>query len=170
MKIKVVRVQLSLDFFVGLLRAALSFLSFFLYSVLCFVSVFAVLRASSMLFFAVSALTFLKALYMSLEMSRRVLLVSLITFSKCFSTTSIRKSSPCLQAWTHFIFRSASSLRTIFSLVGVLPLVLACSSDSSWLVALSSNSVNSKYFLLKSSVCFCMASSGWLTATIIEWA
>ena len=148
MKIKVVKVQLSLDFFAGLLVAASIFL-FFQFSVLCFVLLFAVLRASSMLVFAVLTLTFLKALHVSPEMSRTVLLVSFITFSKWFSTTSIRKSSPCLQAWAHFIFRSSSALRTttslvvIFSLVGVLPLVLACSSDSNWLVALSSNSVNS---------------------------
>ena len=146
----VVRVQLFLDFFTSLFRAALSFL-FFLFSVLCFGSLFALLRASSMLVFAVSALTFLKALYTSPEMSRRVLLVSFITFYKWFSKTYIRRSSPCMQAWTHFIFRSSSLLQTttglvvILSLVGVLPLVLAYSIDFKW----PSNFVNSQEFPLE---------------------
>ena len=48
----------------------------------------------------------------------------------------------------------------IRSLAGVLPLLLACNSDSRWLLAQSSSSVNSRYFL-KSSVCFSITSSGF---------
>ena len=75
-----------------------------------------------------------------------------------FNRTSMSRSSPCLQTWAQLIFSSLSSLQTttglvvIHSLAGVLPLLLACNSDSRWLVAQSSSSVNLRYFFLKSSV------------------
>ena len=115
---------------------------------------------------AMSALAVLNVLYVCPEMSLKVLRVSLMTFSRWSRRTCISGSLPCLQACAYLIFRSSSLLWTttglvvIRSLVGVLPLLLACDSDSRWLVARSSNSVNLKYFFLKLSFCFSTAFSG----------
>ena len=87
-------------------------------------------------------------------------------FTKCYNVNERKQQYTCLQACAPLIFKSSSSLWTttglvmIRSLVGVLPLLLAFDSDSRWLVAWSSYSVNSRYFFLKSSFCFSTTFSG----------
>ena len=114
----------------------------------------------------VSALAVLNVLFVCPEMSLKVFRVSLMTFSRWSRRTCISRSLPCLEACAHLIFRSSSLLWTttglvvIRSLVGVLPLLLACDSDSRWLLVRSSNFVNSRSFFLKLSFCFSTAFSG----------